>query len=73
MDRQTLIYIAVGLVAVLLLSNMMRSQSTLSAPVINLPGSSSSSNKDVAYYANQIAKIDFEGIGKAINTVFGKK
>lgn len=71
MDRQTLIYIALGLVAVLLLSNMMRPQ--ISAPVVNLPGSSSSDNKDIAYYANQIAKIDFNAIGNAIDTVFGKK
>lgn len=72
MDRQTWIYIAIGVGAVLIVSALLRSSGTVTAqPVISLPGASQS--RDAAYYAGQVSKIDWATIASSINTIFGKK
>ena len=70
MNRQVMIYIAIA-VGVLLILSVMRSQSSNAAPVVSLP--SAGTKKDAAYYAGQISRIDWASIANAVNTIWGGK
>jgi len=70
MDRQTLIYFAIVLGAIFLITATMQSRSAASSqPVVSLSGSSGTDQ--AAYWVNQASKIDWQGIGNAINTIWG--
>ena len=69
MNRQTLIYIAIGVGLLLVLALVNRSSQSAGSPVVSLP--SAGENKDAAYYANQISKIDWNAIGNAIKVIAG--